>query len=196
MKKHLLGSLALSAIFFTAGPSNAGADVDAPKVDKTKKAPAAAPLSDKIILLHLYLENLREADMDRVAQQRAFSPQVQNAAADFMKDHALLAKEMLAQAGRLGVKLGHMPNPHSNEAKRAARQFTQLKKLKLLAGKDFDRRYKTLMTHYHQDTLRFIERQRSLLPKDSPVFNLLANVLPKVRDHYDVLTSTAEFIPS
>ena len=110
--------------------------------------------------------------------------------AGFLKDHMYLAQEMRAQAGRLLLKLAPVPAPYSREERKAIRLNVKFKQLKRLTGEAFDHRYRALMAKNHKDTIDFIEWQRPLLPKDSALSSLLTSVLPQIKDHYDVLTST------
>jgi predicted outer membrane protein len=180
MKKCRLGLWAVGITVCALILSNAWADIDAPKVDKTKKAPAAAPLSDRKILTFLYLQDLRENEVDRWAQSKAVSEEVRAMAGDFLKDHVFFAREVRALAGRLGIRLKKTGIPRSD----------QLDQLKTLSGPEFDRCYKSMMTKNSADTILYIQRQQALLPKDSPVYSLLTTVLPKIMDRYDVLSST------
>jgi predicted outer membrane protein len=190
MNKGLFYGAFFSAILFVTGPWVVHADRDAPRVDPTKKAPAVPPLTDKQILRHLYWENQREMEADQLAQEKDIPDATHKQFEKLRKDHILFSKEILAQAGRLGVKIRVPQDKNSSETKKTNRNRAQLTKLRVLEDPEFEKQYKAYILKNHMDTIQFITDQRKLLPKDSPVYTLLGILLPKVQDHYDVISST------
>lgn len=151
---------------------------------------AEAPLPDEEILSRLHLTNQNEIHAGELAEQHGAAENVKQFGIRLQKDHKDADVKVRALAGRLGIKLRQESTPQ-NAADRAALAAHQrhMAQLEALKGAAFDKKFIAVMARSHQSSVQALEHQRILLPKDSPVQDLLSQLLPTLRDHYQIATT-------
>jgi putative membrane protein len=179
----MLGVL-ISGLWFTPGLR-----AEAPAAVKK----AEAPLPDEEILSRLHLTNQDEIHAGELAEQFGVAENVKQFGIRLQKDHKDADVMVRALAGRLGIKLRQAPTPQTAADKAVIATHQQrMAQLETLKGAAFDKKFISLMARSHQSSVQALEHQRILLPKDSPVQDLLTQLLPTLRDHYQIAATLGD----
>jgi|GEM_PF-1846085 len=159
-------------------PSSSGAD-------KTTKAATKKPLSDQEILSQLHLSNKTDIEAAQLSEERASTDDVLDFAHHLGKEHTVADLKVRALAGRLGIKLKEALTPITDDDKKiVARHESTMARLRSSKGREFEHILLRLVTREHATHIHLLERQLKLLPKDSPVYELVTQCLPELREQY------------
>lgn len=92
--------------------------------------------------------NMTEIALGRLAQERAFSPEVKSLGATLMADHQAMNEDLIALAKTKGVELTIEPN---------VAQKTMLSAFKDKTGADFDREFREHVMKDHEKAIKMFE---------------------------------------
>jgi len=174
--RYLIGGCSL-ALWTTAF----AADAQVAPPSMAKKT-IEAPLPDGTILNRLHAEYVHDMRASHLAKRRAQSAQVWRLSEAVYRDSVKADRQVRALAGRLGVKL--IPASKTNPA--------ALRRLARLRGPEFDHQFLVAMERRREASIKALEHQRFLLPKGSPMQDLLTMQLPTFRQQYDVAFHLAQ----
>jgi putative membrane protein len=135
--------------------------------------PAAAKPAPQFLHEAMQGDN-SEIALGRMAENRAVRPQVREFGRMLQQDHSQARDQVLALAGRMGVR-------PTDEMAPAARQ--EQRKLRRLSGPAFDREFVRYMVGDHRKDIRdFQEQSRGR----GPAAQLARDTLPTLRKHLDM----------
>jgi predicted outer membrane protein len=132
-----------------------------------------APMSDAQILALLHEDNTAEIQRGQMARMQVVSEDVKHYAMRLEKDDRKADRYVRALAGRLGVKLQKEDPVTKNDVVLpiSEQAFVQA------------------AVEEHEELLDTLNHQCKLLPKDSPMYDLIVYLMPTIRSHYDAASS-------
>ena len=139
------------------------------------------PQSDRTILYRLHKHAQFVIAASLLAEERCQTPDVKEFGERLEKDYKVADLKVRALAGRLGVKfkdnkIGQPPDP----------RLTLLESAPIA---EFDQRFVRAIARRHAAIIPAMEHQIGLLPKEGLIYDLLDQVLPVMREHYQTATT-------
>lgn len=188
-RKHALAALLLSLALVPAACAPRDAETDAETAEPVETVdvpaePAAAEapgLTDPQIAHVAVTANTVDAEMGRLAEERAASEEVRAFARTMIADHTGVNERAGELAGRLGV------TPEENAVSRSLQQGAEEARARLetLDGAAFDRAYMEREVEYHQAVLDALDG--TLIPgaDNDELRSLLEEVRPAIAAHLE-----------
>jgi putative membrane protein len=147
-----------------------------------------AQLTDAQIAAIAVTANKVDIDAARVAQRKSKNAEVKRFAADMIRDHTSANKQAAALAKKLKLK----PQPNDTSRSLATGGQQNLKKLKSLKGKEFDRAYIDQEVTYHQNVLDALDQKLIPAAQNADLKSLLQSVRSVVAQHLDHAKTVAQ----
>lgn len=175
-------ALLIALVLAAAGCAPQAADAGAEPVEETETAPAVeAGLTDPQIAHVAVTANTIDAQLGRLAEERAASPEVRAFAQTMVTDHTAVNERAGALAARLGV------TPEENPVSRSLQEGAEEARrgLEGLSGDAFDRAYMDREVAYHQAVLDALDG--TLIPgaSNAELRSLLEEVRPAIAAHLE-----------
>jgi putative membrane protein len=130
------------------------------------------------ILSEIHEANQSEIQLGQLAQQKAQRSDVRDFGHHLVTDHTQADARVSQIAGSQSVQL-------QSAGGADAKQQAGLNKLQALSGREFDRAFLRQIHAAHQDTIVKLEGAQGQLSANSSVRQLVAELLPKLRQHRD-----------
>jgi putative membrane protein len=129
--------------------------------------------ADSRFIREFTADNMLEASLGKLAEQKAENSAVKQFGQRMDTDHNKIQNDWLNMATKNGLTV----RPAMGEHHRA--KLTQLQKL---SGKAFDQAYMTTSIRDHKDDIDYFQKQGEAA-HSSPVRDLVASTLPTLQDH-------------
>jgi putative membrane protein len=166
-----------------APATSAQAPTNAAPAAATPAATPAAQAQDASILSKIHKTNQEEIHAGEMAQSNSQSPAVKQYGQTLVQDHQQADQKVQQLASQLGVTLVD-PQP-SNAAEKAMDQkhSAEMDQLKSLNGAAFDKKFSQTMAKGHSHVIGDLEKKQAQLPTSDPVRQLIAQLLPTLKQH-------------
>jgi putative membrane protein len=119
-------------------------------------------------------DNMLEASLGKLAEQKAENPQVKQFGQRMETDHNKLQNDWVNAATKNGLTL---------KTGMGARHRAKLNGLQKLSGKEFDKAYMTQSIRDHKDDIDYFQREGQAV-QSSQVRDLVSSTLPILQDHF------------
>jgi putative membrane protein len=134
----------------------------------------AAIKRDTRFIREVTSDNMLEASLGKLAEQKAQSSDVKQFGQRMDTDHTKLENDWMNVATKNGVAF---------KAGMGARHQAKLTRLQKLSGKEFDKAYMTGAIRDHKDDIDYFQREGQAV-HSSQVRALVASTLPTLQDHF------------
>lgn len=121
-----------------------------------------------------------EVELGRLAQEKAANPAVKEFGAMMVADHSKANDEMKALAAKKNVTL---PTTLGEEAQKHVNDLTKL------SGKDFDKKYVSLMVDDHKEDIDLFTKAAEDDKTDADLKAFAVKTLPTLKKHLDRITA-------
>lgn len=137
-------------------------------------------VDDRQFVLEAASGGMAEAELGRLAQKRAMSPEVKSFAKMMVNDHTRANKELARIATK---KKFPLPTAVTSEQKKTYNELSELK------GKDFDEKFMEVMVQEHDKTIDLFQKVVDK-GEDSELRAFAGKTLPTLKKHYEHAKST------
>ena len=188
----MMSKLITLAIASIGLASFAGADVaQQGGPNATSQAPGSTPSTvaytqptsiDAAVLAKLHQTNQNEINAGHLAQSNSQSPAVKQYGEKLVQDHQQADQKVQQIASQLKVNLEAPAEAKVADQKHEA----MLNDLKTLSGPAFDKKFSKAMLTDHEHDIAALEKKQSQLPANDPVRQLIAELLPTLKQHEQI----------
>jgi putative membrane protein len=169
MRRMISAAAVLGALVAALGCSNNHEDSASPYRNATQESQAP----DKDFMMKTAYANLGEVDLGRLAQKKAFDPEVGKFGEHMVEDHTAVNKKLSSLAAKKGVALPvSTDDTHRN----------LYAKLNDLTGVEFDRKYIAAMIDGHEKVISMFE-ENAKSAHDADVRDFAKDTLPGLQKH-------------
>jgi predicted outer membrane protein len=137
------------------------------------------------VLAELHHANQMEIQMGKLAQEKGQSPQLKQYGATLVKDHQEADAKVKQVAAKQGIDLKAVPTMTEDEKKDMTKSNETMVKLQTMSGADFDKEFAKAMVDDHEKDIKKMKEAQDKLPAQSPVKQLVQQILPKLEQHRD-----------
>jgi putative membrane protein len=130
--------------------------------------------ADSRFISNFTSDNMLEASLGKLAEQKAENPAVKQFGQRMDTDHNKIQNDWVNMATQNGLTL---------RTGMGARHRAKLTRLQKLSGKEFDKAYMTQAVQDHKDDIDYFQREGQAA-HSSQVRDLVASTLPTLQDHF------------
>jgi len=183
----LIGALWGGSVLAAPVASSAPPESSAPSAKAAIKAAAPEHAAEATIVKRLHGMNQMELRAGKMAEKNGHAKAVRDFGATLVRDHEAADKKLAEYAKGAHIDLGATT---PDLAADMARSRTQMDRLNMLKGAEFDRAFINAMVDDHRQAISFVERARPGVT-DPKLKVLLGNLLPTLRKHEEIATKLA-----